>query len=175
MKVLLYISIIGVLFFGCKKEHRYEEDPKNSKATPQERLNGNWKITSYTFNGNSIYDQLNQKAIGSKFNLDNVLFGYLHKTKNSEYYSDGDAFEVSPFPGSTQHRNFDDYTYLQIRNTGGQDALDSLYAYWFISPKKYHCGSVAYWKVTKLYENDFHIVLKTDSGNFKMTLIKTKI
>lgn len=175
MKSFLFILIACALFFGCKKEHRYEEDPKYSKATPQERLNGNWKITNYTFNGNSIFDALNQKAIGNSYNLNNIWFSYSHKTKHDEYYNDGDAFSINPFPGSGQNRNFDDYTYLQIRNIGGQDALDSLYAYWFVSPQKYNCGSTAYWEVTKLYEKDFHIVLKTDSGEYKITLLKTKL
>jgi len=175
MKTLIYISIIGVLFFGCKKEHRYEEDPKATHDTPQQRLNGTWKITSYTFNGQDIYTKLNQKAT-AQYNLNNIIFSYQYFSKKEDEAngSQGDGFKIYPIM-TAQHRNFEDHTYLKINPPGCSNIEDSLLNYWFISSQTYCTSSTAYWRVTMLYKNDFHIVLNTDSGTYKIYLNKVKI
>lgn len=175
MKQTLYIILICLLLLGCKKEHRYLDDPKVTRDTPQERLNGIWKITSYTFNGNDIYTKLNQKAT-TQYNLDNVLLNYVYHTRKEagENNVPGNALNIMPVL-STQYWNFDDDTYLKINSQGCNTIGDSLANYWFVSPQNFCATSSAYWEITKLYEKDFHIVLKTDSGTYKITFIKTKI
>lgn len=86
----------------------------------------------------------------------------------------GDAFNIYPLM-ATQNHNFDDYTHLKINPQGCNTIQDSLLNYWFISPQSYCTVSTACWRVTMLYNKDFHIVLDTDSGAYKINLTKVKI
>lgn len=171
MKSTVFIlTIIIVSLFACKKEQRYAEDPKNSYKTPQERLSGSWKLSGYTFNDQDIIDSLNKKAFGV-FNLNGAAFGYMHITKNDPDYADGDKLIMyaSKIP---QYRVFDDGTYFKL-TCDTITKQDSLFSYWFVNPMQDTIfNSVANWEVTELYKNDFHVVLSTDSGQFKMTFKK---
>lgn len=143
----------------CKKELKYPEDPKKSNATPEERLDGKWNIIEYTFNGNSIYNKLNQAARGS-FNLNTITLHF--EVKKHDNYDQG-VVDLLPIGGDNcfglNETNFKFYA---------EKGNDSLFGYWFVTPFRYAKTGNANWTVTKLYGTDFKIVLPTDSGEYKI-------
>jgi len=73
MKILLYISIVGALFFGCKK---YPEDEQFVHLkTPLGRIKqyNEWRITEYNVNGIDSIPHINSK-VPSDYSLDKISF-----------------------------------------------------------------------------------------------------
>jgi hypothetical protein len=159
MTVKFIAASLVVLLLSCKKEYKYPEDPKKSRATPEQRLKGRWEIIEYTFQANSIYGKLNQAAHGI-FNLDKIVLEYADKARDN--YDQGIA-TLNPVGGDNSFfiskNNFKFYT---------PNANDSTFIYWFVSPFRYKPATTANWTITKLYGVDFNIVLPTDSGEYKI-------
>jgi hypothetical protein len=145
--------------YGCKKQKRYEEDPKKSRKTPQTRLTGNWKVTEYTFNGNSIIQKLN--SLSPINDLSDFTLQYGENSDKAWYtriYS----------PNKVLFQSYDFFNNDSQFYFSYAGIYDSLCCKWFITPFKFIRNEDAYWKVTKLYENDLNIVLNTDSGQYKI-------
>ena len=164
------LCLILFNLFSChKKQKRYPEDPKSTRCAPEDRFNGSWKITDYTFKGSSIYNELNKQSKGNT-NLDNVVIIYSKKTSET---NDQEIFQISNFPQNNYSSSFSS---VNLRFTPDNNCLcglqDSLFSYWFIAPFKYNHSLTTDWTITKLYKNDCNVVLQTDSGEFKIFLNK---
>lgn len=165
-KQQLFILIFGIaIAFACKKQHRYPEDPKSTFDPPKTRLSGNWKLDDFTLNGTSIVNDLNNIP-NAPINIRDVTLNYFFNSddKNDKHW----AFRVYNF--STRN-NFDDVSItIGPYNSTQNQIIDK----WFITPFKFTgTPAVANWVVTKLYKSDLHLVLQTDTGEFKMFFKKT--
>lgn len=63
---LLSITIILILFVGCKK---YEEGPSMSLRTPEKRIEGWWKVTEFNI------DDINYTGLNNDSCVDMIIFG----------------------------------------------------------------------------------------------------
>ncbi|MBK9286053.1 MAG: hypothetical protein IPM51_17290 [Sphingobacteriaceae bacterium] len=161
MSCRLIILIVLILFLGssCKKQTKYEEDPKKSRTSPKLRLKGTWGLEDYTFNCNSIIPHLN--LLSTKYNINETTLQF------SESYNNRWSTSISSNNKSlySYHDIFsDDYTFF-IQYSGTND---SICCKWFITPFRYVRYVDSYWRITKLYDKDLNIVLDTDTGQFKI-------
>jgi len=142
-----------------KKQIKYEEDPKQTNLSPALRLSGSWVLEDYTFNGNSILELLRSKKnkqLGNVIGLD---------------YFEGSKDKVDP--ESKRFLPFLD-THVEIsQEEFNVSVTDSVSNYWFTQPFHYKPIKNTIWRVTKLYQNDFNIILTTDSGTYKMFFKKS--
>jgi hypothetical protein len=160
----IIVFIFCLLFISCKK--KYEEDPKKTTKSPEKRLVGSWKLTDYTFNGSSIVNQLN--ALDSSYKIENVTFNF-SKTKDEDK-----KWNLAITADSKEL--YMDYAALVndkyiLVTAYGIDAIITVK--WFSTPFRYNKPlSDTYWIITKLYKNDLHLKLSTDSGDYKIFLNK---
>lgn len=158
MKIKFYIIIFVFTLIGttnCKK--KYPEDPKKTTKAPENRLTGAWNIVDYTLNGSSILDTLSSIC---KFRITLYDFDYL----------EGDLQISGNFGIYNGYNSFSDNNFIRL------DPWDSeLFNKVYITPFKYVKGSSAKWSVTKLYENDLHLKMITDTGEYKISLIRKPI
>ena len=158
MKLKYYIIIIFFTLIGttnCKK--KYPEDPKKTTKTPEKRLTGRWVISEYTLNANSIVDTLSSlcKSRITLYHFD-YLEGDLQISGNFGIYNGFDSFKDENL----------------IRLDPWENELFNMV---YITPFKYVKGSSAKWSVTKLYDNDLHLKMITDTGEYKISLIRKPI
>jgi hypothetical protein len=153
-------------FLSCKKQTKYDEDPKRSKLTPKQRLFGEWSISGFTFNGDDITPKLNA-LFSNRFDVLTLQLGYVfHESE------DDDALTITchnAFTASDQLFDGVNVTFherhFQYRDTA---AADSVFKKWLITPFQFTNQTEQSWRVTKLFENSLHMVLETDTGDFKM-------
>lgn len=165
--VLLSYFLIGPPLCGCKK--KYPEDPKKTCESPASRIDGSWKLIYYYFNNVSIYSTLNSISNGST-NLDNCWFRFQRNEETKDF-----NLQISGL--YYDHRvDFPNQEYILIDNSQKSvySKSDSLFSYWFISPFHYNPKGKASWRITKLYKNNLNLVLKTDSGDYKMYFDKVE-
>ena len=159
-KKIYIILFTLILVAGCKKQHRYEDDPKSTFDTPNERLSGIWQLNEYTLNGASIISNLNNiSGAQSDIRDVNLSYSYIEENKKDKYY----AFKIYSY---TARNNFDGIS-IEIGpdNSSAFPIIDK----WFITPFKFTgTPAVSHWIVTKLYDKDLHLKLQTDTGEFKM-------
>ncbi|HRH09913.1 MAG TPA: hypothetical protein PLU73_00285 [Bacteroidia bacterium] len=126
---------------------------------------GNWKLTDYTFNGNSIITQLNSLSQNND-KVDNVTF-HFSQTRTKQWDFEIGTGRMIIF---NENKALINDTYVLLSSTGINDPLAVM---WFISPFKFSTHPIdSYWYITKLYKNDLHIKLGTDSGEYKIYLNK---
>ncbi len=173
MRFIKYITVLIILlaFSQCKKEHRYPDDPKKSKKTPQERLTGSWQISEYTLNGTSIIDTLNslhgydireQLFIQYGYNKDDRFWIFDVKAIDKYYYSSKTAFN--------------DYNYLELGPyVPYPNTLQFLFNMTFITPFHVDSSAISRWNIIKLYDNEFQIKLHFNTDLFIISLHKIAI
>jgi hypothetical protein len=151
----ILLSFCFILLISCgKKQIKYEEDPKQTRLTPAMRLAGGWTLEDYTFNGNSILELLKSKKNKPPINV--IVLDYSEESKDKRN------------PESKRFLPFWD-THLEIsEHAFNVSVTDSVSNYWFTQPFHYKPIKNAVWKVTKLYQNDFNVILTTDTGTYKM-------
>lgn len=151
---LFFIVILFLLLFSCKKQHRYPEDPKGTNQTPKSRLIGVWQIYEYTLNGNSILDPAN---FGYDITNYMIKSSYDGTTKKYSYTL------INPFENESY------LTFGPFSNTANCSYIKS-----FITPLKcINTSKTTDWCITKLYKDDLHLILQTDTGEFKLFFKKT--
>jgi hypothetical protein len=158
--LLLCISLI---FLGChRKEHRYPEDPAWTRIPPKKRLVGIWRIVDFKLNNVSIIDTLN--AIPQLDIREKMAFSYATAEKKNGY-----ILQIGGMSHTVYYNEhaFDDYHYLNIG-----PSPDTLLNKLIITPFRYQSNSWANWAITKLYENDLHLQLYTDTGEYRIFLYK---
>ncbi|MBL7912400.1 MAG: hypothetical protein JNJ41_15170 [Bacteroidia bacterium] len=146
----IFLTIIMLCFSACKKAHKYSEDPKKTRDSPKQRLLGIWNIYEYTLNGNSI---LNPANFGG-----NDVTSYFRLQYRNDYTE-----LIEPF---------EDEAYLTFGPFS--NSANCGYIMCFITPLK--CTNTSQktnWCITKLYDNDLNLTLKTDTGEFKIFFKKT--
>lgn len=160
-KKALYILLILLLIFSCKKDqYRYPEDGGKSTLTPNDRLGGGWwKLDDYTFNGNSIVAKLNSPT-NNKYNIKSIQFsyGYLQDSKNWHLLLTGGTYLYQD-----DNKAFSDFHYLVFGSCS-----DTIFNKWLISPFHFLQNTATSWSVTELYNKDLHLILSTDSGEYKI-------
>ena len=161
MQKTTYIIFISLLLvFACKKQKQYPEDPKKTSQTPHDRLSGNWQLVDYTLNGTSVVDELNLLS-KNKFNIKETELGFNKGVYGGMQFTlDGANFRYQP---STQEPTFIDDSFILLKFYS-----DTLFNNWFITPFKNQKVTSVNWIVTELYRNDLHLVLKTDTGEYKI-------
>lgn len=167
MKFILPLLFL-LAFSQCKKEHRYPDDPKKSRKTPNERLNGSWYIEEYTLDGISILDSMNN-ICNCDLKIDVILtYGKIKDyANNTEFWS----FYIGTNHFGYQSRQaFQDYHYLEIGPYDGNQI--EIFSKLFLTPFYYEPNAIVRWNVTKLYKNEFSIELKNSSGVFSLRFSK---
>jgi len=149
----IFLTIIMLYFSGCKKAHRYPEDPKKTRESPKARLEGAWNIYEYTLNGQSI---LNTANFG--YDVTNFTLKQSYNSSTKKYFY-------------TIMNEFNDELYLSFGPFS--NVPDCSYIKCFITPL--NCSGInkeTKWCISKLYDKDLNLTLKTDTGEFKMFLKK---
>jgi hypothetical protein len=162
-------------FSQCKKEHRYPDDPKKSKKTPQERLTGSWQISEYTLNGTSIIDTLNKLH---EYDIrEEIYMQYAYNKEDMRWeFSIGTPFVNVNGYAYQSNNAFDDYQHLQLGAFYAQPGTpEHLFNLTFVTPFRLERNAIARWDVEKLYGDEFWIKLPTDTGLFKLRFHKVEI
>jgi hypothetical protein len=149
-KNLFLIIVLLLAILSCKKHKRYPENPKTLFAgSPKSRLVGVWQINEYTLNGNSILDQAN---FGADITNYMIISSYDGTTKKYSY---------------SLINSFDDESHLTFGPFS--NTANCSYIKCFITPLKCtNTSKTTDWTITKLYGNDLHLILQTDTGEFKI-------
>lgn len=162
-KLLTYALLFLLPLAACKKEYRYPEDPKKSRKSPNERLKGTWHITEYTLNGASVKDTLS-KVVGADISQYTL---YYRKTDEGEWLLDINGNFGGKGGYLFADDAFADFHYLVFR------PYYKPFSEVFVTPfKRLSNSTAAKWVVTKLYDEDLHIQLVTDTGEYRITFIK---
>jgi hypothetical protein len=169
MRFTKYITVLIILlaFSQCKKEHRYPDDPKKSRKTPNERLKGSWYIEEYTEDGVSVLDSMN-KICNCDLKIDVIVtYGSIKDNDNKEFWT---FFIGGKYFGYQSRQAFQDYHYLEI---GPYDGVRiEVFSKLFITPFYFYPNAIARWNVTKLYKDEFCLELKSNMRAFRLKLIK---
>ena len=148
-KKIYIILFTLILVAGCKKQHRYPDDPKSTFDKPKTRLIGAWQLNDYIFNGNSILNTYNFGYDITSFMIKDDYDG----TSKKYTYSLINPFENDEYISFGPFSNSANCSYIKT----------------FLTPLK--CsggGQITNWTITKLYDKDLHLKLQTDTGEFKM-------
>lgn len=175
-KIKTVIWTVVLAFFlvsaNCVKkrkpdQYRYPEDPGTTTLTPQERLTAVWSISDYQFNGNSIVSQ-----------LDTLNDGKARIREVGVYYDYSLDYKQWRFTVSNKYFQFDGDQAFNPNEPYDITFYGSANPYlckWFITPFRYNINQAnlrTRWSITKLYKNDLNLLLHTDSGDYKIFLIK---
>ncbi len=169
LKTLLITALLFCLpfiFSHCKKQKQYVEDPKKTTKTPHERLLGGWELISYTLNDISIADTM------SKIAGCNLLKST--ETRLS-YYDNYDRIELVMLACTLEcgDENSFDNVYITLGSCSSADIKAQKFHKLFVTPFHYTPTITrAKWEITKLYEADLSLRLRTDTGEYKMMFKK---
>jgi hypothetical protein len=161
---LLLFSSCLIIFLACGKEkqHRYPEDPNDTKQSAIERLMANWQVKAYTLNGKDIIPDL-EKIYNEKHKVTSVLFRFYQEEETSGpltlHITGAGIGEILPsaFTNPDKIRIWNDTKYPDFTLTK-----------WFLTPFKYKANAEATWTITKLYGADLNMVQQTDTGEYKV-------
>jgi len=173
MKTVKFIPLLLLLlaFSQCKKEHRYPDDPKKSRKTPNERLKGWWYIEEYTLDGVSIIDTMN-KVCGCDLRNDVVLtYNMLEDSDHKKFWILG--IKYPKYFGMESKTAFSDYHHIELGPAERNNGLELFYKL-FITPFRVEYGAIARWEVTKLFESELHIQLRSNLGIYKLKYLKSE-
>jgi len=174
VKVLFYISIIGLLFFGCKK---YSEDPFFSLRKPEKRILGDWELKSYKIDG---IDYLSVFTPPDSF----YTKGYIKKTSLPIYIkffvTDGErlynTYELGR--GSWSMEAKENYSYLNIKASafpyGNPPNIMPVWPLLFChTPPSFNSNSIkSQWLIKRLYKNKMHLVQYINNTKYELEFIK---
>lgn len=151
------MALLVLAWAGCRK---YPEDRFISFRKPSSRLAGQWKITQYNFNNNSILDMMDA-SVG--FNVLDLTLNVSKKTRKTpqHYAFDGNYLNVEQEDDPLQDNNAE----FEFR-TGAASQDNSLLRRLFITPLRDDGQSSAKWDIRNLYLHKLHLQLKTDSGSY---------
>jgi len=169
IRLVFIIFLIAFSNSACKKQTKYDEDPKRTSKSPKQRLFGNWSLSEYTFNGDNILPNLNA-LFSNRFDVLGLTLTY---SFHDSEVNDALGIHCNPF-FSAEEQKFDgsNMTLNQKSFARPVPAADSLFKEWLITPFHFTNQSEASWRVTKLFDNSLNIVLETDTGDFKMFFTK---
>ncbi len=164
--IVLVLSILLISSTCRKKEvpdaYKFDEDPSISKTSVDDRLVGTWIVGDLTFNGNSIFDQLNKTTVVNPI-LDNISLFYQKGDRNHNISA---IFSLKP-AGFVGWRGADSMTF-------GCYKTDTSLSYSMLTPFNKNDGKngkpylVSYWRVTKLFNAELNMTRQTDSGQYKI-------
>lgn len=165
VKIVFYISIIGLLFFGCKK---YPEDHKITFVKPFKRITAHpWKIGYIEINGvdktHFGFDMPN----ANKYGIDLTQYLYRFTTAKIEDTNSKDIFLFewvnAPYHSDSNRWRFMDHKKnlsFAIGNYGYQNLLGIQ-------------NAIGNWKIVKLTDSDLIVSISDENGgNYKINFIK---
>lgn len=173
MKIkLIFLLAIFLLCATCKKkkkeiQYQYPEDPQTTTLTPRERLHASWRVYAYQFNGIDILSKLDT-FYGGEFKVEDVAISYDVDSDTKQWFFIISNQYIS-FKSETAF-NVEDPYYITIYSQ--TNCCRYYLSKWFITPFKYVPNTTVKWSITKLYGNELNLVLKTDSGDYKIFLKK---
>jgi hypothetical protein len=162
------LLVILLLFFSyCKKkkiQHQYPEDPKSTTITPKLRLTGQWGIRQFTLNGSDIRSSL-EAVYNNKYKISDVIFTYDKNPDTQQWFLIIDAANSK----ETKIDAFEEPDQLSI---GPDNHTEYGLCKWFVTPFKFTKDKSVQWTITKLYDKDLNLILKTDTGEYKLFMQK---
>lgn len=173
MKILFYISIIGILFFGCKK---YSEDPFLSLRKPEKRILGDWELKSYKIDGIdylSVFtppDSFYTKGYIIKTSL--PICVNFFQTHGERLYKTNDQGR-----GSWSLEAKENYSYLNIKAStftyGNPSTIMPVWPLLFChTPPAYGKSINSQWLIKRLYKNKMHLVQYINNTKYELEFIK---